>query len=1123
VEELRLEIELLRLGPNDEDDLRRRFMLPRMLPTPEPGKDYTSVASELVKRLPITMGYAVPDAPTRWRTDSADHRQYIPFQPGQEGDWQRLISPRVAMTNQDPVYDARRDTYDRRRLLTVNNSDDALRPQRDERRLQTFTVTLGTPSVDEITFNLENLISPVDAGLRSPATVDPQTRPLAYGVMDQRLSGGQIEHVFNTVGLRTQFSLRDVLEPSWDGTVWTGKPSYRRAMQLTAWFLAMLQHTTVPGSNSPTPSQLDLAEQLRTAMQLAVNAIDFADEDGHLDDDSATLGTNILDQVSTCLTLDVDGPLGLMPPITVCGVEKQPFITEAYVKRIKFGEDRGTGMAWQEDDDSVAPAVTYSIYAVELYNPYDVYLDLTGYAIRTGAGNDIDLGTRVGWMAPQSYVVVANRKDDLSPPGRDPFITDAIDASAPQPLTATPPANLFIDPSLKIDETNPIRLVRKIDRLMEVTPAGLQQPVSFSDVEIDRMDPTAPGALAGLGIDLSVPLPWALDAEDLAVQVFKQSSGPPVDPGKWLVRDSSLQRHKDLAPNIVGGTTYYPPVYWHFTLSRQMLFPLPWYEHPDYPDPAAPQALLPNVIDTNTDPPRPDQHNLLNTGTFVGPDGLTNAPLVYNTTVAANSLDPPILDFPQVAVERFPIAPFPVVTADRGIHPGTLGTMAFPTTGTLLLVTRYGQLVQCDPDFPTKDLPFTVAATRVVPGCADRPSNPIGQLVQMCQLDNGHLPIFDSDDPRTPFPSIEGQTCLDGNNSRFGQVATVNGNLVVVGGLPWGQLVFEYFTALPFEELARDLDFVNAGVQNLMSLAPSAYRDEYGAAGGAWNDANKWRFLNYPVMMPVSQAASPLGPRVQGRINIGVAPWWVLDGLPVLPDAPIGDPNNAIPPGSYVSLAGLPVPEIEAVRLDPPPDPNPNVRLPMVGALFVHDLIDEMYRTPVLPYTSTSMPPAPPAGMPSISPKLAQYLVSYREERQVGTRTALVSGRVGFATTGELCNVVQLARCDADLKIGSTTRQKPNLDELRLAINDLATPPVRPFGYLGYLQLVTPIVRLEDWTTVKNHVFTVYATIQSTGQPPVAVRTQMTIDRTRCLYNPADLPERITETEPISYYNAMDD
>ena len=41
--------------------------------------------------------------------------------------------------------------------------------------------------------------------------------------------------------------------------------------------------------------------------------------------------------------------------------------------------------------------------------------------------------------------------------------------------------------------------------------------------------------------------------------------------------------------------------------------------------------------------------------------------------------------------------------------------------------------------------------------------------------------------------------------------------------------------------------------------------------------------------------------------------------------------------------------------------------------------------------------------------------------------------------------------------------------------------------------------------------------------PPVTVRTQVTVDRTRCLYDPNELPERITETLPISYYNAMDD
>ncbi len=1099
VEQLRLEIDSLRLGPTDEDDLRRRFMLPRQLPTPEPGKDYRSVASPLVNLLPITMGYAVPDAPTRWRTDNGDHRQFIPFQQGQEGKWQDLIAPRFPMT--DSNYKARDDVYDRRRLVTVNSSDDALRPQRDERRLQAFTVTLGI-APDTVPFNLENLISPVDASVRSPASADPQTRPLAYGVMDYRGSGGSIEHVFNTDGLRPQFSLRDVLDPVLTpvtvppGGYWQGAASsYRRAMQLTAYFLAMIQHSSVPGSNG-TYTLEEKAEQLRTAMQLAVNTIDFADVD-QVTDDNGDFSINSMDApdyISTCLTLDPD-EAGPHDPITVCGVEKQPYITEAYVKRIKRGDAIDPkNPQWVADEGGK----TFSIYAVELYNPYDDPLDLSGIVLRSGTGADIDLGATVGSIAARKYVVVANQADDPTTTSTDPFIAGA-----------TIGVDLFEAPTLTIDNATPIRLVRTDQRLAEVTAKGWNcPPVEYpvpNGIELDRIDRADPAAIVG------DPDCWALDVEGLASLHDPQNpSIPPVVDGKYLVRDSSLQRHKEVAGQ--------PPVYWHFTLARHVLFPLPWYEHPQYPDPNGsplPPPGLEKVI--SKDEARPSQHNLLGTGmaNFACPavdGGWTNPqiverafagiPFAYNTSVPAASITPPINGFPNVVDNPLPIAGFPVLTADRGIHSETLGTLAFPTTGTLLLVTRYAHLLD-DPVTPgIQQLPITVAATLqlnrltgpIVRPDPSNPSQPYGNqhVAQMWQLDNGHLPIFD-----------EVQNCLDGNNSRF-------------NGLPWGQLAFEYFTALPMEELARRLPAL--GSQRLMDFDPVTYRNEYGAAGGDWSDPTKSRFLNYPVMMPVSQAPSPLGPRVQGRIGIGVAPWWVLDGLPVLPDAPLGDPNNAIPPGSSVSLAGLPVPEIEAQRLDP-------VGKPMAGALFVHDLIDEMYRTPVSPYTSTSMPPAPPAGMPSISPKLAQYMVSYREERQVGTRNASVPNRVGFATTGELCNVMRSARFDFNVRVDPNKPDliTPNLDDLRLAVNDAAIPPTRPYSYLGYLQLVTPVVRLEDWATVKNHVFTVYATIQSTGQPPVAVRTQMTIDRTRCLYNPGDLPERITETEPISYFNAMDD
>lgn len=1072
---LRFAIRNLLLGPSDENRLRRRFMLPPLLPTPGPGNDYSSVAPPLVQLLPITTGYADADDPTGWL--SQPQNQWAMFHQGDEAYWAGRIAPGPPMT--DANYNARTDTYDRRHLVTaVPTSDDLLRPQRDE-----FRRLLAGPDNDPINaadnppfaqLPFYNILNPAGTG-----------EPLAYGVMDYTASGQPVELVFNGNGLRTQFSLRDVLEPN-------GQASYRRAMQLTAYFLAMIQHTTVPGSNDASPSNLQWAEQLRTAVQWAVNAIDFADYDGHVDDDDGdtVIGSaaDIPDQIGTCLTLDVDGPGGPEPPFTVCGVEKQPYITEAYVKRIRKGVDLGTGAAWYDYEDPPTNSQPCSIYAVELYNPYDVALDLDGYLLRVGSSPDINLGTLVRQLAPRSYVVVANRPDDPSVPGANPFITGAVVGT-----------NLFISDAMVIDNASEIRLLRTNARLAELTPAGLVFPANApAEIEIDRIAPDDVGAVVGN------PVYWAIDAETLATLLGQ--TAPAAQANAWLVRDSSLQRHKEVA-----GQT---PIYWHFTLSRQMLFPLPWYEHPQYPDPAQPHVdLLPTLITSGVT--RPAQHNLLGTSSFTGPDsGRTNqqltaaefAGIAFSHPPVGNPIIPAIPGFPVVCADKSPIAPFPVLTADRGAHANTGGTLAFPTTGTLLLVTRYAQLLD-DPANPGQQLPLTVAATRLPPDL-DPARGGVGvrtELQQLFRLDNGHLPIFDPD-----------QRCLDGNNSRF-------------NNLPWGQLAFEYFTALPLEELARDLEPATAGVQRLMDLNavnPAAYRNEYGAVGGAWNDPNSTRFLNYPLVVPVD-TASLLGSRVEGRINPSVAPWWVLDGLPVLPDATLLDAYNKIPRTSNGSLAALPVPEVEAVRLDPP-NTHPNF---MAGAWFVHRLIDEKYldlaHAP-WPYSHPDvnvLPVTPPAGMPSISPTLAQYMVSYREQRAIGTIDASDPNLVGFATIGELCNVVRRVTMPRPIYFAGqpTPLDNPTIEEMRLAVNDYANPTERPFSYLGYLQLVTPIVRMQDWMTVKNHVFTIYAVIRSSGQPPVTVRTQVTIDRTRCLYSPADLPERITETPPISYYNAVDD
>lgn len=1058
---LRTAIKELALGPTDENRLRRRFMLPPLLPEPDSG-NYKNVASVLVQNLAITTGYADPAKPTGWLNQPVN--RWTMFRPSdkEQQDWERRIEPTYNGLT-DPAYNAARDTYDRRHLITTESSDDALRPQREEKRLKAFTFTLGV-APDTVTFNLENIISPVDASLVTPASADPNRPPLAYGVMDYGPAGGSVDHVFNKDGLRTQFSLRDVLEPN-------GQASYRRATQLTAYFLAMIQHTTVPGSNVPNPSDLrnptpaELAEQLRTAMQLAVNTIDFADAD----------------QIPTYLEFDNGAGLGAK----VVGVEKQPFITEAYAKFIYKAD--GEGAAWDTGTD-------LSIYAVELYNPYDTSIQLgtvsnPSFRIRvtdaSGTGTvavDV-IDPTIAPALPQSipphqYYLVVNTKADESKSGDD-F------------LTPVSPGKIVENSALKLDDLHRfVRLYRsgtwKVDR---DHPNGV---LSTDPIEIDRLAPIDDPA-------------WAT-AQDSSkwLPANPQNLRNPRNKSDIFVWDCSLQRHKEPNPER--------PVHWHFTLSRQMVFPLKYQEDKDEPTAASdPYVYLLDPSDKTRvwcDSTRPPQHNLL--GTAPSTTDFANVVTVGATTrfltnqgyLAAEFAGQRLVSAvtasvqPEITVKPFPIAPFPVLVADRGVHPNTGGTMAFPTTGTLLLVTRYAHLPM--QGIMTEDKPLSVAAMDFVV----RDFDALGNLIplrsaaeQILQLDNGHLPVFDT-----------AQACLDDKNSRF-------------GGLPWGQLAFEYFTALPMEELARDLGPLTPGAQRLMDSTD--YLNHYGAVGGAdnWGDWTKSRFLNYPVMMPVAQT---LGPRVQGRIGIGSAPWWVLDGLPVLPDFSPTDSVNVNPAWTY-NLACLPVPEIEAERLDPyihTADPKF-----MAGAWFVHRLIDEKY-SGTLPQPLSSTPNYyvdPPAEMPSISPRLAQYMVSYREQRPVGAVQAVYADRIGFATTGEICNVltkVQLGdlknpKTGADIKGPSLP-----LDEWRRWADDNNE---RPFSYLGYLQLVAPIVRMQDWMTVKNHVFTIYATIQSTGQPPVTVRTQVTVDRTRCLYNPSELPERITETPPISYYNMMDD
>lgn len=161
-------------------------------------------------------------------------------------------------------------------------------------------------------------------------------------------------------------------------------------------------------------------------------------------------------------------------------------------------------------------------------------------------------------------------------------------------------------------------------------------------------------------------------------------------------------------------------------------------------------------------------------------------------------------------------------------------TLAFPTTGSMMLLMRHAN---------TALDPFTAWLT----GAAGL--NPAGD--ESTEIDNGRMPVFDEAEsyhssattPGGPFPATQ---IVDGLNA-----------------LPWGQYIFDYFTALPLD-VSGD------------PLLPTV--EEFGA-------------------------------RVHGRININAAPWKVLEGLPLiapdqLPAAFMGQVADTIDPSSPACPGG---------------------------------------------------------------------------------------------------------------------------------------------------------------------------------------------------------------------------
>ncbi len=166
-------------------------------------------------------------------------------------------------------------------------------------------------------------------------------------------------------------------------------------------------------------------------------------------------------------------------------------------------------------------------------------------------------------------------------------------------------------------------------------------------------------------------------------------------------------------------------------------------------------------------------------------------------------------------------------------------TTAYPTTGALLLLMRLAH------EYDASQSPVVSTPYNHMPSLRPlRPGEPdLGLGADYDQIDNGRMPVFDVGNRSASLAGSEPYYHTAPSS------ASSIGKAQGVRALPWGQFVFDYFTALPLERTA-------------------------------WNVQLDYQQPN------VDQG----GLRVHGRININTAPYKVLAGLPLrrLVDFPSG-------------------------------------------------------------------------------------------------------------------------------------------------------------------------------------------------------------------------------------------
>ena len=546
---------------------------------------------------------------------------------------------------------------------------------------------------------------------------------------------------------------------------------------------------------------------------------------------------------------------------------------------------------------------------------------------------------------------------------------------------------------------------------------------------------------------------------------------------------------------------------WVIYLVRQVVYP--------------PGGLVTEIIVDQFKVGATSTSNIGKQGPDLTPAAGTTPPFIFSEQRAVTSAQPWTVTVPQT--DEVPVATIPPPalgdwnTITPTIHPVEVNfadtgffRTAFPTTGSLLLTMRHANRSVFDALPPplgatsTKVLDLA-STTRLAEKTSVKVADPLiagstktVEIEESAQIDNGRLPVFDRGfvdaDPMSGSTEV-----LAAGHHLLPALTPLDmpGDLWT---LPWGQLVFDYFTALPLSN-------------------PGPY---------AGDDPKK-------VADPWSQPRVDLdGLRVHGRININAAPWKVLEGLPLMPT----DRFAVAFRGKLETVVGTPAGfECDGGTKDgesctsntdcPGPAPGGVCRgqAATIGELSGSALAKAIvayrelravgdsgnYDTGMAAPGNTSLPPAYGRGWNLPDPL-------------TGTPDPAARRGMGFLSVGELANVRHYGAGGPEYRVDA----------------GLVTPA--PDGG-DYIQAIALLVTLGDWVTVRSQVFTVYGVLRGEEDSEIAkdvtdpveqqtrrtqdvdsraIRFQETIDRLPTFLGEPS-PRRIGERTVTKYTDSRND